>query len=359
MKEKKTESSKFHYFRYYDTGKTEPAARTIKGKKQTYNKKVTEKVYFDPQTVFNFNLETVTPSVSVDDGGGFTQYHNYLWLWTPFIGGMEVFTYMAIRKYLFDYLDRHGQPEEFITFPSLEEICHRIGVKRAALNGYLDSLEKYGFLFRFWKSVDVFDKHGKPKGMRDAGVVYVVRKKIPILSDDLAEQLTVEDRKYHERIKALVAESSSLMISTEDDYKEEYQKHLKDLTDQGIFKVNNGSNRNVFTFVEDGTTVVKSKEDVIREITQNGLSEEDKLIWTKILNALRHKVSKPSFDTWLKGTLGRQLDSKEFVILAPNEFAKDWLQTSYIQMIRDTFKEELQIEANISIEVFDSQKDAR
>lgn len=90
MKEKKTEScnSTFHYFRYYDTGKIEPAARTVKGKKQIYNKKVTKEVFFNPQTAFNFNLETVTPSVSDDVRGGFTQYHNYLCIWIPFIGGI-------------------------------------------------------------------------------------------------------------------------------------------------------------------------------------------------------------------------------------------------------------------------------
>ncbi|TMN22726.1 hypothetical protein [Lentibacillus cibarius] len=109
----------FKYFRYVDTDKKEPIIRKRKGKIEKYEKQVTDRVYFNPEDVFRFNLENITPSVSIDDGGGFTQYHNYLWLWTQFIGGMPVLTYMAIRKYIFDYADRVGASDEFIAFPPL------------------------------------------------------------------------------------------------------------------------------------------------------------------------------------------------------------------------------------------------
>ncbi|RPF51136.1 chromosomal replication initiator protein DnaA [Aquisalibacillus elongatus] len=59
-------------------------------------------------------------------------------------------------------------------------------------------------------------------------------------------------------------------------------------------------------------------------------------IWTKALAEIEKKVSKPSFDTWLKSTEAKYIQDNQIVIAAPNEFARDWLENSYSSLISST-----------------------
>ncbi|MFD2638479.1 chromosomal replication initiator protein DnaA [Piscibacillus salipiscarius] len=59
-------------------------------------------------------------------------------------------------------------------------------------------------------------------------------------------------------------------------------------------------------------------------------------IWTKALSEIEKKVSKPSFDTWLKSTEAKFIENDQIVIAAPNEFARDWLENSYSKLISST-----------------------
>ncbi|MBS4207173.1 chromosomal replication initiator protein DnaA [Bacillus sp. FJAT-50079] len=56
-------------------------------------------------------------------------------------------------------------------------------------------------------------------------------------------------------------------------------------------------------------------------------------LWDKVLSRIEKKVSKPSFDTWLKSTKAHELQSDTMVIMAPNEFARDWLEGRYSPLI--------------------------
>jgi len=58
--------------------------------------------------------------------------------------------------------------------------------------------------------------------------------------------------------------------------------------------------------------------------------------WQEILAIIQTKLSKPSFDTWLKSTKATVFTDDLLVICAPNNFAKEWLETRYAKMIRDT-----------------------
>ncbi|MFP7493225.1 chromosomal replication initiator protein DnaA [Terribacillus saccharophilus] len=62
-------------------------------------------------------------------------------------------------------------------------------------------------------------------------------------------------------------------------------------------------------------------------------------LWKKTLQAIEKRISKPSFDTWLKNTQAYTLEEDTLVIKAPNEFARDWLESSYSSLIGDTLYE--------------------
>ncbi|MDI5787650.1 DnaA N-terminal domain-containing protein [Bacillus licheniformis] len=47
-------------------------------------------------------------------------------------------------------------------------------------------------------------------------------------------------------------------------------------------------------------------------------------------------MSKPSFETWMKSTKAHSLQGDTLIITAPNEFARDWLESRYLHLIADT-----------------------
>jgi chromosomal replication initiator protein len=56
-------------------------------------------------------------------------------------------------------------------------------------------------------------------------------------------------------------------------------------------------------------------------------------LWDSVLKNLEQKISKPSFDTWLKYTEAHALQGETLIVAAPNEFARDWLEGHYTNLI--------------------------
>lgn len=64
--------------------------------------------------------------------------------------------------------------------------------------------------------------------------------------------------------------------------------------------------------------------------------ERISLIWEETLKTIKSKLSKPSFDTWLKSTEAVSMDNDTIVVQAPNEFSREWLESRYVELIKDT-----------------------
>jgi chromosomal replication initiator protein len=62
-------------------------------------------------------------------------------------------------------------------------------------------------------------------------------------------------------------------------------------------------------------------------------------LWAKTLDAIQDKISKPSFETWLKTTEAINLREDILVVSTPNDFARDWLESRYADLVRDALKE--------------------
>lgn len=58
-------------------------------------------------------------------------------------------------------------------------------------------------------------------------------------------------------------------------------------------------------------------------------------LWKKILEEIEKKVSKPSFETWLKSTQAQSLENDMLTIIAPNVFARDWLENRYTHLLTE------------------------
>ncbi|PLR88789.1 chromosomal replication initiator protein DnaA [Bacillus halotolerans] len=62
-------------------------------------------------------------------------------------------------------------------------------------------------------------------------------------------------------------------------------------------------------------------------------------LWNQALAQIEKKLSKPSFETWMKSTKAHSLQGDTLTITAPNEFARDWLESRYLHLIADTIYE--------------------
>lgn len=80
-------------------------------------------------------------------------------------------------------------------------------------------------------------------------------------------------------------------------------------------------------------------------------------LWQQVLSIIKTKVSKPSYDTWLKSTKAVEFTDSLLVICAPNNFSKEWLETRYTKMISSTVHEFLDKQVEIRITIKDETND--
>ncbi|WP_066074206.1 chromosomal replication initiator protein DnaA [Neobacillus soli] len=81
-------------------------------------------------------------------------------------------------------------------------------------------------------------------------------------------------------------------------------------------------------------------------------------LWHAALAKIEKKISKPSFDTWLKSTKAHSLQGDLLVITAPNEFARDWLEERYSQLISGILYEITGEELSVKFIIPQNQNDA-
>lgn len=62
-------------------------------------------------------------------------------------------------------------------------------------------------------------------------------------------------------------------------------------------------------------------------------------LWDQVLKNIEARVSKPSFETWLKSTKLLTYEMEHATIAVPNSFAKDWLETHYVHLITGILSE--------------------
>ncbi|MFC3041038.1 chromosomal replication initiator protein DnaA [Virgibacillus xinjiangensis] len=62
-------------------------------------------------------------------------------------------------------------------------------------------------------------------------------------------------------------------------------------------------------------------------------------LWVATLEKIEEKISKPSFDTWLKNTNAEKIEDNTLIVSAPNEFARDWLENQYTNLISNILEE--------------------
>lgn len=62
-------------------------------------------------------------------------------------------------------------------------------------------------------------------------------------------------------------------------------------------------------------------------------------LWDEVLSKIEERISRPSFETWLKSTKLISYEEENVTIAVPNTFSKDWLESNYIHLITGILSE--------------------
>ncbi len=71
-------------------------------------------------------------------------------------------------------------------------------------------------------------------------------------------------------------------------------------------------------------------------------------LWSIVLEKISEKITKPSFETWFKGTEA-EIEGDTLIIKGQNSFAADWLEERYKSLIYETVRESARKTYNIKI----------
>lgn len=61
--------------------------------------------------------------------------------------------------------------------------------------------------------------------------------------------------------------------------------------------------------------------------------------WQKALSIMEKQVSTPSYETWIKPIHPVDFNDKVIILQVPNDFAKDWLESRYYDLIKSSLEE--------------------
>ena len=74
-------------------------------------------------------------------------------------------------------------------------------------------------------------------------------------------------------------------------------------------------------------------------------------LWSQVLERLQEKLTRPTFETWIKTASAQRLENNCLVICTPNPFARNWLQKYYIKTIIGVVEEILGHAVEVQITV--------
>lgn len=92
--------------------------------------------------------------------------------------------------------------------------------------------------------------------------------------------------------------------------------------------------------VNDSGTVNNKEVQPIERIL-NSLSSQEVIANELFHNTIEAKISRPSFETWMKGAVFIVQDDKKIDIIIPNSFASEWIATNYVNLIKEVAAQSL------------------
>lgn len=314
------------YYRLNDTGTYEERSRIVQISNEPQSKlyyyPLQEKILFSDKEVRKFSLDSYGESIPYVDGE-LTIFNNYFFdFWGYYLG--------AEGTSLYGHLKRFAYGEKDWCYPNFELISEKMDKHRKTLYKYLYLLERYGFAYQFGVI-------NESKNNIEESPLFKIRKQIPLLTHKLIygdPELTIPENTPSHIVKAIEKEKKGLpprLRAAHEQYVEKrLQNNIERLEKQIDFE------KIYSVWMEYGEVLQrnqsKHKQPIIKPKSYVEMNEQEHILLNFILKQAQELISKPSFETWFK-ELSIKIENKNFIIFAPNEFAKDWLQQRYKSLL--------------------------
>lgn len=334
----KGKKDKLEYFRLIDNGNLSPRLKLVKEEKEdnlltrTYWVPEQDKVIYSEDEVRKFSLDSYGENIPYIDGE-LTIFNNYLFdFWSYYLNAEGLALYGHLKRFAYGSKD--------FCYPNFELISLKMDKSRPTIHNYLEILERYGFSYKF----GVYNR--SREGVEE-GPIFKVRKKVPLLTEALIygnpdieipddapghikkalkkEQKGLPERlrKEHEKyVNSMIKNNEKVSIESKIDFEEIYKQWQK----YGeLIK----ASRN-----EAAATLVKTPN------IQVAMDKSETMILKHLNHYVMQKISKPSFETFFKDVQLQVNNIANSVhIIAPNEFARDYLQQKYDELIKEALTE--------------------
>lgn len=74
-------------------------------------------------------------------------------------------------------------------------------------------------------------------------------------------------------------------------------------------------------------------------------------VWGEVLNDLNARTPRPTLETWLKNIIPISITEEEVTLGVPHEFAKEWLENAYLEVIQESISNVMDRDVNIKFVV--------
>jgi hypothetical protein len=315
----KGRDGKLVYYRYSDTEfDIKIVTRYVKKKdketgkefkeEQKFERKQPKEIIFSEEDVRTFSLEKHGQKVPYSQGdGNITLLHNYLLdFWSYFLGSDACITYIHLIRYAYN---------KDSVFPSLDTIAVKMRCDRRTLTKYIDILESFGFVYRFWTK--------KPEDNNRPGtILFKVRKTLPLLSEELIHKLPSDLKGKHDLFIIKLSKSHEIEFNAKDNYDSFFTDFIRNSGKLLPTKKDIALEKNAETL------------DELYQIRVNRLerNREDIKLWNSVMDIVSRQVSKPSFDMSLLNSVATFLDSY-VVCFTKRDFLTPIMKERYERLI--------------------------
>lgn len=319
------------YYRLNDTGTYEQRNRLINisndQQSKVYYYPSKDKILFEEHEVQKFSLDQYGESIPFIDGE-LTIFNNYFFdFWGYYLNAEGTSLYGHLKRYAYGSKDW--------CYPNFDLISEKMDKHRKTLYNFLDLLERYGFAYQFGVL-------NASKNNVEESPIFKIRKQIPLLTSKLIlgnpDLVIPEDAPPH-IVKAMKKEQKGLPPRLRAEHEKFVGKHMQNKADQLEKQVDF---EKIYSAWMQYGEVLKSKtssqnQAKLKTKGQIEMNEIEHIILNFILTEAGKVISKPSFDTWFRNVT-LKVDHTTFTFFTPNEFAKDWLQEKYKDLITKWIK---------------------
>ena len=268
------------------------------------------KVSFDEVKELSLDrVGSLAPNLDTED---FTIVSNYLVdFWGAVMGDSVVSTYL--------HLKRHAYGKKDYCYIDIDLIAMKMGKSKNAVKGYMATLEEHGFIAIFLRR-DTEDQN------RDVSPLFKIRRYIPLITKEMYDGLHVKIQKLHDEFMAQFegVNLSTSLPSTDD--------IIEGIVEQGEVINSKEVQEKIDNIARDGQ---------IKEYILNKMSFEQRSEDQMIHDVFQTKLSRPSYDTWIKNAIFMKIDEFNIQVLANNKFTQEWLESRYVAMTKDVAHEVL------------------